>query len=106
MEKLDDYLRELFKAGGVDSSTFYSSRLKRLFFEGLAIEGKQNDPAYGEVAFLNGGLFEESKFDKAISDLPDECLTRFSVRMDCFTTIISRFKNQLPSILMLQLTLK
>ena len=68
----DDYLRELFKAGGVDSSTFYSSRLKRLFFEGLAIEGKQNDSAYGEVPFLNGGLFEESKFDKAISDLPNE----------------------------------
>jgi len=70
--KTDDYLRELFKAGGVGSSTFYSSRLKRLFFEGLAIEGKQNDSAYGDVAFLNGGLFEESKFDKAISDLPDE----------------------------------
>ncbi len=68
----DDYLRELFKAGGVGSSTFYSSRLKRLFFEGLAIEGKQNNSAYGDVAFLNGGLFEESKFDKAISDLPDE----------------------------------
>lgn len=68
----DDYLRELFNAGGAGSSTFYSSRLKRLFFEGLAIEGKQNDPAYGEVAFLNGGLFEESKFDKAIKDLPDE----------------------------------
>lgn len=68
----DDYLRELFKAGGVSSSTFYSSRLKRLFFEGLAIEGKQNNSAYGDVAFLNGGLFEESKFDKAITDLPDE----------------------------------
>lgn len=69
----NDYLRELFKAGGVDSNTFYSSRLKRLFFEGLAIKGKQNEPmTYGEVAFLNGGLFEESKYDKAISDLPDE----------------------------------
>ena len=68
----DEYLRELFKAGGIDSGTFYSSRLKRLFFEGLAIEGKQNNSAYGEVAFLNGGLFEESKFDKAISDLPNE----------------------------------
>jgi len=68
----NDYLRELFNAGGVGSSTFYSSRLKRLFFEGLAIEGKQNDSAYGEVAFLNGGLFEESKFDIAINDLPDE----------------------------------
>ena len=68
----DEYLRELFKAGGVGSSTFYSSRLKRLFFEGLAIEGKQNESVYGEVAFLNGGLFEESKFDNAIIDLPDE----------------------------------
>ena len=69
----NDYLRELFKAGGVGPSTFYSSRLKRLFFEGLAIEGKQNEPTiYGEVAFLNGGLFEESKYDKTISDLPDE----------------------------------
>lgn len=68
----DDYLRELFKAGGVGSNTFYSSRLKRLFFEGLAIEGKQNNSAYGDVAFLNGGLFEETKFDKSISDLPNE----------------------------------
>jgi adenine-specific DNA-methyltransferase len=68
----DDYLRELFNAGGVGSSTFYSSRLKRLFFEGLTSEGKQNNSAYGEVPFLNGGLFEESKFDKAINDLPNE----------------------------------
>ena len=68
----DDYLRELFNAGGVGSSTFYSSRLKRLFIEGLAIEGKQNDSAYGDVPFLNGGLFDESEFDKAIRDLDDE----------------------------------
>jgi len=68
----DDYLRELFNAGGVGSSTFYSSRLKRLFIEGLAIEGKQNDSAYGDVPFLNGGLFDETEFDKAIRDLDDE----------------------------------
>jgi len=66
-----DYLRELFNAGGIDSSTFYSSRLKPLFVEGFAIEGKQSHSAYGEVPFLNGGLFEESKLDKAIRDLPD-----------------------------------
>ena len=67
-----DYLRELFNAGGIDSSTFYSSRLKPLFVEGLAIEGRQSHSAYGEVPFLNGGLFEESDLDKAIRDLPNE----------------------------------
>ena len=72
----NNYLKKLYKAGGIGSSTFYTSRLKRLFFEGLAIEGKQNNSAYGKVPYLNGGLFEESESDKAIEDLPDKMFKR------------------------------
>ncbi|MDP6866290.1 MAG: hypothetical protein QGG62_05060, partial [Candidatus Poseidoniaceae archaeon] len=73
----DNYLEQLFKAGGLDSDTsFYSSRLRRLFFEGLAVEGKGEDPAYGKVPFLSGGLFEENELDKSINDLPDELFER------------------------------
>ncbi|CAI8301674.1 MAG: Modification methylase PaeR7I [Euryarchaeota archaeon UBA443] len=72
-----NYLEQLFKAGGIDSDTsFYSSRLRRLFFEGLAVEGKGEDPAYGKVPFLSGGLFEENELDKSINDLPDELFER------------------------------
>jgi len=67
----DDYLKELYCEKGVKSKTFFSSRLRRLFFEGLAIEGKQKHDAYGEVPFLNGGLFEKTELDKQIIDLPD-----------------------------------
>ena len=72
IDESEGYLRELYNAGGVDSNSFYTSRLKPLFFKGLAIKGNQIDEAYGEVPFLNGGLFEENNLDKAISDLHDD----------------------------------
>jgi hypothetical protein len=66
-----DYLRLLFQAGGYRGKSFYSGRLKKLFFEALAIEGKERSDAVGTVVFLNGGLFEESDLDKQVDDLPD-----------------------------------
>ncbi|MFO0860649.1 MAG: hypothetical protein U0570_08840 [Phycisphaerales bacterium] len=66
-----DYLRLLFQAGGYRGKSFYSGRLKKLFFEALAIEGKARSEAVGTVVFLNGGLFEESELDKQVDDLPD-----------------------------------
>jgi hypothetical protein len=67
-----NYLAALAKAGGVGGRTFYRSRLRPLFFEGLALNGKQTADAYGHVPFLNGGLFDETELDRKVSDLPDE----------------------------------
>jgi hypothetical protein len=67
-----DYLRALYAAGGYGRKSFYKGRLCPLFFEGLAVEGKQKTEAYGAVPYLNGGLFERSELDKQVSDLPDD----------------------------------
>lgn len=67
----NDYLRLLFQAGGHRGKSFYAGRLKKLFFEALAVEGKQESEAVGRVPFLNGGLFEESDLDKTVEDIPD-----------------------------------
>ncbi|HVS72230.1 MAG TPA: TaqI-like C-terminal specificity domain-containing protein [Phycisphaerae bacterium] len=64
------FLSELFKAGGLAKRTFYRTRLRPLFFEGLAKEHAKSD-VYGDVPFLNGGLFEEGDLDKKVTDLPD-----------------------------------
>ena len=66
-----DYLRRLFAAGRYRGMSFYAGRLKKLFFEGLAIEGKQQSESIGKVPFLNGGLFEQSTLDEQVSDIPD-----------------------------------
>ncbi|MGO8751320.1 MAG: DNA methyltransferase [Thermoguttaceae bacterium] len=67
-----DYLRAIYAAGGYGKQSFYKGRLCPLFFEGLAVEGKQQTDAYGCVPCLNGGLFERSELDKQVTDLPDE----------------------------------
>jgi len=51
-----DYLAALMQAGSIGKRSVYQSRLRPLFFEGLAIEGKQESPAIGKVPFLNRGL--------------------------------------------------
>ena len=71
-EKSKDYLRLLFEAGDYRGKTFYAGRLTKLFFEALAIEGKQSSEAIGKAPFLNGGLFEESALDKKVDDIPDK----------------------------------
>ncbi len=65
------YLATLGAAGGIGKRSLYASRIRPLFLEGLAEEGKQKTDAYGSVPMLNGGLFEESDLDRKMSDLPD-----------------------------------
>lgn len=67
-----DYLKALYEAKLVNGKSFYQSRLCPLFFEALAIEGKQESKAVGKVPFLNGGLFEKGELDKQIADIPNE----------------------------------
>jgi len=67
-----DYLRALFAAEPIRGKSFYKGRLQPLFFEGLAVEGKQESEAIGHVPFLNGGLFEQSDLDRKVKDLPDQ----------------------------------
>jgi len=64
-----NYLAALYNAGGIGRTSFYASRLCPLFFEALAIEGKQQSAAVGQVPFLNGGLFEKSELDDKVSDI-------------------------------------
>jgi hypothetical protein len=66
-----NYLRNLYKAGPIGNESFYKSRLYPLFFEGLAIDGKQSSDIYGTVPYLNSGLFEKKSLDQIIADLPD-----------------------------------
>lgn len=66
-----DYLRALFAAPAVGGKSFYAGRLQPLFFEGLAIEGRQQSDAIGRVPFLNGGLFERAELDGKVKDIPD-----------------------------------
>lgn len=70
-----DYLANLFASGGIDGQSFYASRLMPLFFEGLAVEGKQESPLIGRVPFLNGGLFERADLDDQVDDIPDEAFS-------------------------------
>jgi|GEM_PF-3364502 len=67
-----DYLRLLFQSGGYRGKSFYSGRLRKLFFDALATEGKQESEAVGKVPFLNGGLFEEGDLDKKVDDIDDK----------------------------------
>ncbi len=67
-----DYLSSLHAAGGIGDDSFYKSRLQPLFFEALAIEGRQESETVGKVPFLNGGLFEKDKTDEQVTDIPDE----------------------------------
>jgi len=67
-----DYLANLYADGGIDDQSFYASRLMPLFFEGLAVEGKQESPVIGKVPFLNGGLFERADLDDQVEDIPDD----------------------------------
>ncbi|MCY3845726.1 MAG: Eco57I restriction-modification methylase domain-containing protein [Acidobacteria bacterium] len=68
------FLAALAEAGGIGDETLYETRLKPLFFDGLARPGQQRSRSYGTVPLLNGGLFEPSKLDDAVPDLPDDAL--------------------------------
>jgi hypothetical protein len=66
-----DYLRALYAAGRMEGKSFYRGRLRPLFFEGLAVEGRQSSPAYGCVPYLDATLFQQSALDAKVRDLPD-----------------------------------
>ena len=66
-----EYLATLYAAGGISGQSLYRSRLCPLFFEALAVEGRQQLAAVGEVVFLNGGLFEKTDFDNKVEDISD-----------------------------------
>ena len=65
------YLNTLFKNGNYKNSSFYKGRLTQLFFLGLGKKGFQENEAYGNVCFLNGGLFEKNFLDTKVKDLPN-----------------------------------
>ena len=80
-----DYLNALWQAYRADAvqTNFYRDRLKHLFFFGLnnpqSIDLNFKDSfmvsVFGEVPFLNGGLFEETDLDKRDDiDVPDEAI--------------------------------
>jgi len=79
-----DYLRALGAAGGTGGKSLYRSRIRRLFFEGLAIEKNPAGDAIGNVPFLNGGLFEKGELDAKIKDIPDEVFARIIGRDGLF----------------------
>ncbi|GAI54529.1 unnamed protein product, partial [marine sediment metagenome] len=66
-----EYLATLYAAGGSNGQSFYRARLYPLFFEALAVEGRQQSAAVGEVVFLNGGLFEKTALDESAQDIPN-----------------------------------
>jgi len=67
-----DYLKAIYEAGGIGNKSFFASRIKPLFFEGMAKPGKQKSKIIGEVPYLNGGLFEEKPVDNMVEDIPDK----------------------------------
>ena len=66
----EKYLHALYEAGAFGKKSFYRGRLMPLFFEGLAIEKHGPSDAFGEVPFLNGGLFEANELDKLVKEVP------------------------------------
>jgi hypothetical protein len=66
------YLAAVAAAGGIDGQSLYKSRLRPLFFDGLALGVGDAHRAYGDVPFLNGGLFEEGRLDSLVDDVPDD----------------------------------
>jgi len=66
-----NYLQRLFQAGPVENSSWYNSRLKVLFFEGMAVPDHQREDIIGQVPYLNGGLFEKTPLDEQITDILD-----------------------------------
>ncbi len=80
-----DYLNALWQDYRSDATqtNFYRERLKLLFFFGLNnpqsiglnFKGSPMTSYYGDVPFLNGGLFEKTDLDKRDDiDVPDEAI--------------------------------
>jgi len=67
-----EYLKHLYAAGPVGNSSWYNSRLKVLFFEGLAVQDHNQENTIGDVPYLNGGLFTRTEWDERAGDIADE----------------------------------
>lgn len=82
-----DYLVALwegYSSVGGRGEGFYTSRLKPLFFQGFNTESEPSveEPVIGVVPYLNGGLFEEDKYDTDERvDVPDECFDEIIHRL-------------------------
>jgi len=70
--KSNNYLNELFNYGNYKDKSFYTGRLKPLFFIGLSSEGNQEKDQYGKVCFINGSLFDQTDLDEKIHDIPNK----------------------------------
>ena len=68
----EGYLRALWDKAQRHEAHFYESLLRPLFFEGLGSEAAEGTPAFGQVPFLGGGLFEEGDLDQAGLVVPNE----------------------------------
>lgn len=67
-----NYLQLLYQAGPAGNASWYNSRLKPLFFEGMAIPNHELQEVIGKVPYLNGGLFDRTPWDDMAQDIPDE----------------------------------
>jgi type I restriction-modification system DNA methylase subunit len=66
-----NYLQRLFRAGQIGNQSWYNSRLKVLFFEGMALPNHEREGIIGQVPYLNGGLFEKKELDDRVIDIPN-----------------------------------
>lgn len=70
-----NYLGFLSSAPRPASASLYRSRICPLFFDGLAGGKPTSSPTeFGAVPPLNGGLFEKSRVDDLVRDVPDDAL--------------------------------
>lgn len=68
-----NYLQKLFRAGPIGNQSWYNSRLKVLFFEGMAVPNHRREDIIGQVLYLNGGLFEKTpRLDNQVTDIPND----------------------------------
>jgi len=67
-----NYLQRLYQTCSGISQSWYQSRLKVLFFEGLAVPNHGRNEVIGDVPYLNGGLFETTDLDNEVTDIPNE----------------------------------
>lgn len=67
-----EYLKNLYQAESLNSLSWYRSRLKVLFFEGLAIPDHDKEHIIGSVPYLNGGLFTITEWDERAGDIDDD----------------------------------
>jgi hypothetical protein len=68
------YLEALVASDAASGASVFRSRVRPLFFEGLASDRGSEDGPYGRVPRLNGGLFEASALDDLVADVPDEVI--------------------------------